>query len=87
MSESVRQATNALRDFLFARVYDPNDDNEQSQKARQTVKFLYYYFSNNDDKLPHEYLVYSDQPEQRVVDYISGMTDQYATALAVELQK
>jgi len=87
MSEPVRQATNTLRDFLFQKVYIPNDDREESQKARQTVRFLYEYFSNDDDKLPSEYLVYSDEPEQRVVDYISGMTDQYAINLAKELQK
>ncbi|UCC17060.1 MAG: deoxyguanosinetriphosphate triphosphohydrolase, partial [Dehalococcoidales bacterium] len=86
MSEPVRQATNTLRDFLFARVYNPNDDREESQKARQTVRFLYEYFSNNDDTLPPEYLAYSDETEQRVVDYISGMTDQYATDLAEELR-
>ena len=87
MSESVRQATNILRDFLFDRVYIPNDDREESRKARQTVGFLYEYFSNNHGRLPHEYLAYSDDPEQRVVDYISGMTDQYATDLAEELRK
>jgi dGTPase len=87
MSEPVRQATNTLRDFLFQKVYIPNDDREESQKARQTVRFLYEYFSNDDDKLPPEYLVYSDEPEQRIVDYISGMTDQFAINLAEELQK
>ena len=87
MSEPVRQATNTLRDFLFARVYNPNVNREESQKARQTVKFLYEYFKDNDDKLPPEYLVFSDEPEQRVVDYISGMTDQYATDLAEALRK
>jgi dGTPase len=87
MSEPVRQASNILRDFLFDRVYIPNDDREESRKARQTVKFLYEYFKDNDDKLPPEYLAYSDEPEQRVVDYISGMTDQYATDLAEALRK
>ena len=87
MSEPVRQATNTLRDFLFARVYNPNVNREESQKARQTVKFLYEYFKDNDDKLPPEYLVFSDEPEQRVVDYISGMTDQYATDLVEALRK
>jgi dGTPase len=87
MSEPVQQATNILRDFLFDRVYIPNDDREESRKARQTVKFLYEYFKDNDDKLPPEYLAYSDEPEQRVVDYISGMTDQYATDLAEVLRK
>ena len=87
MSEPVRQATNTLRDFLFARVYNPNVNREESQKARETVRYLYGYFRENGDKLPPEYLVFSDEPEQRVVDYISGMTDQYATDLAEVLRK
>ncbi len=87
MSEPVRQATNTLRDFLFDKVYYPNDDREESQKARQTVRFLYEYFQKNEGKLPPEYLVYEDQLEQRIVDYISGMTDQYAMNLADELQR
>jgi dGTPase len=87
MSEPVRQATNTLRDFLFARVYNPNVNREESQKARETVRYLYGYFRENGDKLPPEYLVFSDEPEQRVVDYISGMTDQYATDLVEALRK
>jgi dGTPase len=87
MSEPVRQSTNVLRNFLFNRVYIPNDDREESQKARHTIRFLYGYLQENGDKLPPEYLVYSDDPEQRVVDYISGMTDLYATDLAEELRK
>jgi dGTPase len=87
MSEPVQQATNILRDFLFDKVYNPNDNCEESQRARRTVRFLYEYLNNNDNKLPSEYLVYSDEPEQRVVDYISGMTDQYATDLAEVLRK
>lgn len=87
MSEPVRQATNILRDFLFDRVYYPNDNRQESRKARQTVRFLYEYFISNNDKLPPEYLEYSDEPEQRIVDYISGMTDQYATDLVEKLGK
>jgi len=87
MSEAVRQATNTLRDFLFARVYNPNVNREESQKARQTIRYLYGYFRENGHKLPPEYLVYSDEPEQCVVDYISGMTDQFATDLEEGLQK
>jgi hypothetical protein len=46
---------------------------------------LYRYFKENADKLPEEYKFYSDELERRVVDYIAGMTDQYATRIAEEL--
>jgi len=37
--------------------------------------------------LPPEYCAYSDDTEQRAVDYIAGMTDQYALRLAEEFER
>lgn len=82
MSDSVKEATNILRDFLFERVYNLNANREETEKAREIVRLLFRYFNENDDKLPAEYSIYSDDIRQRVVDYIAGMTDQYATRLA-----
>ena len=45
---------------------------------------MYSYFNEHIDRLPKEYL-YGDEAERRVVDYIAGMTDQYALRLAKEL--
>jgi dGTPase len=87
MSRPVKEATDILRDFLFERVYYPNDAREETVKARETVSFLYRYYNANIDRLPAEYSRYSDDPEQRVVDYISGMTDRYAADLADELRR
>jgi dGTP triphosphohydrolase len=39
------------------------------------------------DKLPAEYRLHADNTAQGVVDYIAGMTDQYALRLAEELKK
>ncbi|MBA7626867.1 hypothetical protein ES703_34325 [subsurface metagenome] len=49
------------------------------------VHLLYNYFNEHIDKLPPEYSFYSDEPERRVVDYIAGMTDQYALRTVEEL--
>jgi dGTPase len=87
MSASIREATNILREFLFERVYNPNDTREESKIARNTLQYLYAYFKKNRDKLPVEYSMYSDDPEQQVVDYIAGMTDQYATDLVEEIRE
>ena len=38
-----------------------------------------------EDKLPPEYHPHSDEAERGVVDYIAGMTDQYALRMAEEL--
>jgi dGTPase len=85
MSPEILEATNSLREFLFERVYNIRSAQEESEKAREVVRSLYKYFNEHKDKLPPEYSFYSDEPERRVVDYIAGMTDQYAMRTAKEL--
>jgi len=87
MGDMVLPAAGVLRDFLFARVYNPRSDQEESQKAAEVIRFLYTYLNEHEDKLPAEYRLYSDDIDRRVVDFIAGMTDQYAIRLADELRK
>jgi dGTPase len=86
MGDEVLPAAGVLRDFLFDRVYNPRSDQEESQKAAEVIRFLYTYLNEHEDKLPAEYRLYSDDIDRRVVDYIAGMTDQYAIQLAEELR-
>lgn len=85
MTSAVREATNTLREFLFERVYNWQAAQEEAERARGIVRQLYTYLNEHQDKLPPEYSLYSDEAERRVVDYIAGMTDQYASRLAEEL--
>ena len=85
MSPEVLKATDALRDFLFERVYNVRSAQDESERAREIIRTLYRYFKENADKMPQEYRFYSDELERRVVDYIAGMTDQYAARMAAEL--
>jgi dGTPase len=85
MSPEILEATNNLRQFLFERVYNIRSAQEESERAREIVRSLYQYFNQHADKLPAEYRFYSDELERRVVDYIAGMTDQYALRMAEEL--
>ncbi|MCK4242727.1 MAG: deoxyguanosinetriphosphate triphosphohydrolase, partial [Dehalococcoidia bacterium] len=87
MSPQILEATNTLREFLFERVYNWHAAQKEAQKAREVVRSLYEYFNKHEDKLPPEYSVYSDEVERRVVDYIAGMTDNYALRLAEELDE
>lgn len=87
MSSGILDATNVLREFLFARVYHMKAAEEESEKAREVVCRLYEYFTKHEDGLPSEYLTYSDDTERRVVDYIAGMTDQYAQRVATGLKQ
>jgi len=85
MSPRVLEAANTLRDFLFDRVYNLQAAQEEAARAREVLRLLYSYFGEHEEKLPPEYSLYSDEIERRVVDYIAGMTDQYASRLAEEL--
>jgi len=85
MSPEVLQATDTLRQFLFERVYNQHAAEEEAGKARVVVRQLYEYFNRHENKLPAEYSIHSDEVARRVVDYIAGMTDQYALRLAEKL--
>ncbi|MFH1031760.1 MAG: deoxyguanosinetriphosphate triphosphohydrolase [Chloroflexota bacterium] len=85
MSRRILKATNILRDFLFDRVYNVSSAEEEAEKAREVLRQLYRYFKKHEKKLPPEFLTYSDEKERRIVDYIAGMTDQFALRLAEEL--
>jgi dGTPase len=78
MDGTVLSAINELRNFLFENVYKANSMNADSAMARETLRFLYNYFLGHIDRLPSEYLCREDGAERKVIDYISGMTDQYA---------
>ncbi|MBA7716375.1 Deoxyguanosinetriphosphate triphosphohydrolase-like protein [subsurface metagenome] len=85
MSPQVLEATNNLREFLFDRVYNLHSAQQEAERAREVVRLLYKYFTEHEDQMTSEYCFYSDELEQRVVDYIAGMTDQYALRMVEEL--
>ncbi len=85
MSPQILEATKILRKFLFDRVYNLQAVQQETEKAREVIRLLYRYFNEHEDKLPSEYCLHSDDTERRVVDYIAGMTDQYALRMAEEL--
>ncbi len=86
MGSRVRAAANNLRDFLFERVYNLQATGAESQRARKVIHLLYRYFSEHNEQLPVDYRLHSNEIERGVVDYIAGMTDQYALRLAEEIK-
>jgi dGTPase len=87
MSQPVLAAAEKLRDFLFKKVYTPSTGRTDAANAKNVVQFLYRYFMEHADKLPAEYRQHADSTARGAVDYIAGMTDQYALRLAEELKK
>ena len=82
MNSEITGATGELREFLFKRVYNLNSAQGEVAMARDVVRKLYHYYNENEDRLPPEYRLGHDETARRVVDYIAGMTDQYALKLA-----
>lgn len=83
MSPETREAANTLRQFLFERVY--NIARDEAERAREVVRLLYRHLIDHDEALPTEYKLRDESVARRVVDYIAGMTDNYAQGMAEEI--
>jgi dGTPase len=84
VSPAVGEAMNTLREFLFEKVYYSSLVQREANKARKVVRLLYEYFNEHEGKLPGDYALRDEPLARRVVDYIAGMTDQYALQTAQE---
>ncbi|MCL2281659.1 MAG: deoxyguanosinetriphosphate triphosphohydrolase [Dehalococcoidia bacterium] len=85
MSKNIGTATEQLRQFMFQNVYNIQSQNIDAQHARKVVQGLYEYLTQHEESLPMAYRINLDETKRRVVDFIAGMTDQYALNLADEL--
>ncbi len=83
MEQDIQEATDALREFLFARVYRDNAAKDEEVKAKDMLAHLFTYFADHPEKLPIDYLetISKESVERAVCDYLSGMTDRYAIEL------
>ena len=86
MSEDVRAAFYALREFMFDNVYLPEDETPAGRAARQAVRLLYEHYDANRHLIPPEYARRSESAQLAVVDFVSGMTDRYAMRKAESLR-
>ena len=82
MSPGVREAVNILREFMFQRVYVPEDKGEEGRAARGIVRLLHGHFTANPGEVPSEFRSPDGVDGQNVVDYVAGMTDRYAIRAA-----
>jgi len=85
MNETIRNAANELREFLFSRVYFAGLEEAETSQAHQVIISLYNYYINNPQYLPEEYTLSNDTVERQVTDYIAGMTDHYAILRAAQI--
>ena len=82
-SEEVNEAYELLRDFMYSTVYvDPVAKREES-KVEKLIGDLYEKILAEPELLPNLYLqvAYTEGLDRAAVDYISGMSDEFATRL------
>ena len=87
MEKDILEATEALRSFLFARVYRDNAAKAEENKAQEMLAQLFTYFVNAPERLPGIYRenLKTESAPRCVCDYLSGMTDRFAIELYREL--
>ncbi|MBQ8080543.1 MAG: deoxyguanosinetriphosphate triphosphohydrolase [Clostridia bacterium] len=87
MSAQIQAATDALRDFMFEKVYRDGWRRQEEEKCDRLVTALFHYFIDHPGEMPMEYVQvsYLDGTERAVTDFISGMTDRYAVRLYSQL--
>jgi dGTPase len=78
LSDEVFRALDALRDFLFERVYLRDEARAEQDKAIGLVRTLFTHFLDHPDEVPEEYHRAPGDLPTRVADYIAGMTDRFA---------
>ncbi|HVP68526.1 MAG TPA: deoxyguanosinetriphosphate triphosphohydrolase [Anaeromyxobacteraceae bacterium] len=81
MSRDVQVALLALRDFLYARVYENPVVQEEFSKAQRILEDLYRWCTEDAERLWQRFGVAPRAGEdvaRAVADFISGMTDRFA---------
>lgn len=84
-SEKFEKEIMGLRQFLFDNVYSSSIAKAEEHKAVDMIKFLYEYFTRHPDKIPDEFARMDSSVEQKTVDYISMMSDNYAVHCFTEI--
>jgi len=87
MEDDIQEASNKLREFLFENVYRNPVAKSEESKAQDMLMFLFDHYVKNPDKLPALYQKRReiDTVERCACDFISGMTDRYATEVFTDI--
>lgn len=75
-----------LRQFMFRRVYTGSAAKREEKKAQALLHDLFqHYLDHPQEVLDHLGPATDPDPVRAVADYVAGMTDRYAMAMAEEL--
>ena len=79
MGKEMKKTTYALRDFLYASIYEGEITKREFKKAKKILIDLYNYYLEHTDKIAGEIPKETSGSRERIVcDFIAGMTDSFA---------
>ena len=86
-SPEVEAAYNVLKDFMYSTVYVDKEAKREEKKVDKLVAALYEKLCDDPGLMPNLYMqvAYNEGVDRAVADYISGMSDEFATRLFEEL--
>lgn len=85
MSKQTEDTMNLFRRFMFEKVYLAPDLIPDRNKGAYVVKHLFGYFMEHPDEMEETAHVNGFYSTQDVVDYVAGLTDNYAIELFKKL--
>ena len=87
MSEPILAATNALRDFLFQKVYREGWREAEEHRCDHVIRTLFSYYMEQPEEMPEEYVLIGrvEGFQRGVADFLASMTDRYAVRLFQKL--
>ena len=85
-SPTMKIKSEKIKSFLFNNVYNHKSLLSKRQKVEKIILNLFNFFYNNPNKLPLDWRNNKKDPIERIIcDYISGMTDRFASRLHQDL--
>ena len=83
----MNDAYEVLREFMYSTVYVDPEAKREERKVEKLITDLYEKILAEPELLPNLYLqvAYTEGLDRAAVDYISGMSDEFATRLYEQL--
>ena len=87
MSDEISSAMNELRTFMFSNVYLDERSKVQGERIEIMLSLLFEYYMKNSSVISEHIKIYDEKESLNriVIDYIAGMTDQFAIEKFEEL--
>ena len=84
MSEEILDELVLLRQFLYQRVYWRKEIEQSREKIRKILLAIFNWIQNQPEQYIYPFPE-NDPVDQRIIDFIAGMTDRYAITLFREI--